>query len=144
MGIFGNALKAIQDKAGSNNYYARFTGKNFAEAVAAIAALVASADGEVEAKEVAKMERFLAVSPALQHFDKAEIKGMFNRFVAMVEFTPQKVYKELNDVKGDERQDIWDVGFAIAASDGEIEPAEEKVLRKIADAWSLDVSDRFS
>jgi tellurite resistance protein len=145
MGIFGNAWKAAQDKANDSAYWSRFTNKNFAEAVAAICARVAVAgDGQVSPAEEAKLDRYLQIAPELAHFDKSEVKGMFKRFVAMVEFTPQKVDAEIKQVKPEQRQDVWDIGYRIAAADGDVSKEEEAVLREIAGYLGLDVSGRFT
>ncbi len=135
---------AAKTAAANNGAFSRFTNKEFMEGIAAGTALIAAADGDVEPQEKKKLGRYLEISPALKHFDSGKVISLFNGFCDQLEVSPVKVWKELDEVPEDQRQTVFDVMVAVAGSDGDIEPAEEKVLRKLAGKWGIDTSEVFA
>lgn len=141
--MLNKAFLAAQTAAANNGFFARYNGKEFMEAIAAGCALIAAADGEVEEKEKKKFGRYLDVSPVLKHFDKRKIHSKFNEFCDGLEFSDVEAWKEVHQTPADQRQTVFNVMVAVAGSDGEIEPAEEKILRKLANDWGIDTSSVF-
>lgn len=145
--VFGIFKKAIS--AGVKEVQADYSqNKDFLEAVIAGAALVSYADGELEDSERAKV-----ISIVTGH---ATLGKMYDR--GLIEQTAEAMFKrakdasgrnalarELDDVKGRQdgqqmAEDIYLIAVDIANADGEVEPAETEMLKKIAGRLGVDAS----
>ncbi len=120
----------------------KFEKRDLAQAVVNAAYLVAYADGELEASEKAKIEQVLRANPVLANF-QGELNQIAATIIGQLEadigIGRRAALREIEDVRGDQREceDVLDVAIAIAKADGEIEPAEEAVLKQIAEALGL-------
>lgn len=122
--------------------------KDFLEAVLAASALVAAADGDIEDSERRKVVSVIQNNPTLSSLYSANVieqtaDVMFKR--AKDASGRQQLARELDDVKkrpdGQQMaEDAYLVAQDIALSDGELEPAEEAVLAKIATRLNIDTS----
>lgn len=135
---FGAAGKEIKAEYGQN--------KDFLEAVCAGCALVAAADGDIEESEKRKV-----VSIITNH---AKLGKLYQQSV--IEQTADMMFKrakdvsgrnqlarELDDIKGrpdgaEMAEDVYLIALDIANADGELEPQEEAVLKKIAARLGVD------
>ena len=108
--------------------------------------LVAAADGQIEDSEVSKLDELIRSNPALSHFG-SEITDTINRFTAQLKANFQvgrlAIKRELADVKNvqADAEEAFVNMIAIAQADGEIEPAEMKVLQEIGLHFGLRPSD---
>lgn len=108
--------------------------------------LVAAADGQIEDSEVSKLDELIRSNPALGHFG-SEITETINRFSAQLKANFQvgrlAIKRELADVKNvqSDAEEAFVNMIAIAQADGEIEPAELKVLQEIGLHFGLRPSD---
>lgn len=145
--MFGALKKAF--KAGAAEVQADYSqNKDYLEAVAAAAALVAYADGDLEQSEKEKTTRIITNHPTLSKFYKqndieATVETMFRR--AKDGSGRQQLARELDDIKGrpDGRQmaeDVFLIAKDVSMADGECEPEEEVVLKKIAARLGVDPS----
>lgn len=66
----------------------RFKNRDFLEAVVAGCALVAAADGAIDAREKETMERFLRANDAVKSFDIQEVLAKFDKFTTNFNFSP--------------------------------------------------------
>lgn len=120
----------------------KFDKRDLAQAVVNAAYLVAYADGELEASEKAKIEQVLRANPVLSNF-QGELNQIAGTIIAQLDadigIGRRAALREIADVKGDQREceDVLDVAIAIAKADGEIEAAEEAMLKQIAEALGL-------
>lgn len=149
MGFFDNAKKAAQDILNKSDYYRQFNNKEFSEGVIAGMAMVAAAGpngtvGDVSPEEKAKVGKAIQKTEALKHFDSGELVNLFNKYVDLLEFTPGEVHKEWMQIPSHQRQAALDICFAIALSDGNISTDEQKMLRKLASDFGIDISERFA
>lgn len=122
--------------------------KDFLEAVLAASALVAAADGDIEEAERRKVISIVSNHPQLSKLYQSKIieetaEAMFKR--AKDASGRQQLARELDDIKNrpDGQQmaeDAYLIAQDIAFSDGELEPAEEQVLKKIANRLGVDPS----
>lgn len=148
MGIFGLGKKILGGAA--REVKADYSGnKDFLEGVCAASALIAAADGDIEESERRKVVSLITNHSTLSKIynskqveDTAEL--MFKR--AKDSSGRQQLARELDDVKSkaDGRQmaeDIYLIAKDIAESDGEVEPQEAVVLKKIADRLGVDASN---
>lgn len=140
MSIFSGIRNALSNTA------KKFSNKEYMEAVAAGCALVAYADGEVEAAEVEQMKAHIAVDPSMSAFNPAEVEAVFNRICNQIAVNKllgrQQALKELREVStAEQREGVMIALVGIAGSDGEIEPAERTVLREVAQILGVRASD---
>ncbi len=120
----------------------KFDKRDLAEAVVNAAYLIAYADGELESSEKAKIDQVLRANPVLSNF-QSELNSIASTIIAQLEadidIGRRAALRQIGDVKGDQREceDVLDVAVAIARADGEIEAAEEAMLKQIAEALGL-------
>ncbi len=139
-------LKFLKEKLSGGA--SRLSGKtDLLEATCAACALVAAADGDIEDDEVMQTVEQLTSHPTLSvAFQQSQIEqtanNMFKR--AKQGLTGRVgLMKEIEEAKGKSTSDDLELILAIAIdvsrSDGEMEPAEMKVLEKIAATLRLDL-----
>lgn len=120
--------------------------RDFMEAAVGVMILVSAADGEIEPTELAKLQKTLETLPELQGFG-SEIGKTVDKFTSYFELGfklgKSRIMRELKDVKGTEKdkEDILALGAVAAMADGELEPAEEAVLKEIAKEFGLKLED---
>lgn len=108
--------------------------------------LVAAADGEIEKSEAEKLEKLIRSNKSLDHFG-AEISDTIGRFTEQLEASfrvgRMNILREIRDVKGNpaEAEEAFVNMLTIAEADGEIEPAEMKVLAEVGRELGLRLSD---
>lgn len=145
--MFGLLKKAV--KAGAKEVQADYSkNRDYLEAVCAACALVAFADGDIEDSERAKAVRILTGHQTLgKMYQQSEIEqvaeAMFKR--AKDASGRQALARELDDIKGREgaaqmAEDVYLIALDIAHADGELEPEEEAILKKIAARLGVDPS----
>lgn len=145
--MFGVLKKALG--AGSREVAAAYgENKDFLEAVCAGVALVAAADGDIEENERQKAVRILANHQDLSKLYKQPdieqtLETMFRR--AREASGRQQLAREIDDIKSRPNgakmaEDVYLVALDIAHADGELEPAEEAVLKKLAARLGVDPS----
>lgn len=137
---FGAGAKEIQADYSQN--------RDYLEAVCAAAALVAMADGEIEDTERTKTVSVLTNHPTLgkmyqQNVIEQTADGMFKR--AKDSSGRQQLARELDDIKGRPdaarmAEDVYLVAVDVSLADGEVEPQEADVLKKIANRLGVDPS----
>ncbi len=142
--MFNAFKKAL--KAGAKEVQADYShNKDYLEAVCAAAALVANADGEIEDSERSKVERVLSSHPVLSKMYQQNIiaqtaETMFKR--AKDASGRQALARELDDIKGRDdgkmAEDVYLIALDVANADGELEPQEDAVLKKIAARLGVD------
>ncbi len=138
--MFGSLKKAFgaAASAGGKELQARYSeNKDFLEAVCAATALVAAADGEIEDSERGAVQRLIGGNEKLSNIYKPhEITEVAEKMLvlAKTQSGKQSLARQLDDIKGNVTmcEDTYLVALDIAYADGELEPAEEVVLKKIA------------
>ena len=141
---FADTWNKMKNKATTE--VSKFKNKDFMEALCAGAAMVAFADGALEAQEKKRLLSFFENEEALKVFDPVELMGTWRRFVAEFEsdtdMAELKAMREIKQVTNREQQEML-AGYLtlIAKADGEIEPAERTKLVQIFKALSVDADD---
>ena len=144
-----NWLKENVTKARENltAEVAKFKNRPFMEAVVSGCALVAAADGSVDASEKQKMAAFLERSDEPKHFDIRQVIEVFNKTVGDFEFDHEigkaNALQTVGKVRGKEDQArvIVRVVCAIGAADGDFDADEKAVVREIARELGLNPED---
>ncbi|MBI1690496.1 tellurite resistance TerB family protein [Methylorubrum sp. DB1722] len=143
--MFGAIKKAFG--AGAKEIKADYSqNKDYLEAVCAASALVAYADGELEESERSKVIRTISQHPTLgkmyqQSAIESAVEVMFKR--AKDASGRQQLARELDDIKGRDgsmAEDVYLVALDVAHADGQVEPEEDVVLKKIAARLGVDIS----
>lgn len=146
--VFGMFKKVL--KAGAKEIQADYSqNRDYLEAVCASAALVAAADGDIEDSERIKTVKIISAHPILSKFYTPAIieqtaDTMFKR--AKDVSGRQMLARELDDIKTKENgkqmaEDVYLVALDVANADGEVEPQETEVLKKIANRLGVNASD---
>ncbi|HGY0709322.1 TPA: tellurite resistance TerB family protein [Vibrio cholerae] len=131
--------KAAQAKATLH----KVENRDLMEAIVAGAVLVAFADGDCGNDELTKLQGIIESNDNLAHFG-SEIGATIEKYSRMFEsgarLAKVKLMKELEDVKGDEKQkeEAFIIAIEIADADGNIDENELKVLKEIGRAFGLN------
>ena len=145
--MFGSLKKAFG--AGAKEIKAEYSeNKDFLEAVLAASALVAAADGDIEETERRKVISVVSNHATLSKLYASNViestaDTMFKR--AKDASGRNQLARELDDVKnrpGGQQmaEDAYLIALNIAGADGELEPQEAEVLKKIAARLNVDTS----
>jgi len=129
--------------------FKRFMNKNFMDAAVAGCALVAVADGKIDAAEKQKMVGLMQHIEELKVFPVEDVVSTFNKFVDILQFDEfigkEELFKVLRKIKGneDESKMVVRMCCSIGAADGNFDDDEKVIVRRICEELNLDVS-RFS
>lgn len=136
--LFGKKAEAAVQK---------FSGRtDFLEAVCAGAALIAAADGEIEDSEVdATVKAVKANKPLAQGFDQLTIDKTINTMLERAgggRVGRSGLRKEVIEIAKDPEmaEAVILTALDVAEADGEIEPAEQKVLEALAKDLGVDLA----
>lgn len=108
----------------------------YRDASMAMCALVAAADGQVDASERQQMETLIVGNDVLQNFPPDQLRQRFNRHVDRIMANPaagraeamQEIAKAAK--KPSEARAVIQTGIVIAGADGYIAQAEQHVIRE--------------
>ena len=125
----------------------KFQNRAFMEAVVSGCALVAAADGSIDATEKQKMAQFLERSDELKHFDIRQVIEVFNKVSGDFEFDHEigkaSALKTIGKIRGkdDQARLLIRVVCAIGAADGDFDADEKSMVRMIAKDLGLDPTE---
>lgn len=142
MSFFGFGKKARAAKAEIK----KFEKRDLMEAVVGGSLLVAFADGTCEEVELKTVDSLLRTDKALEGFGH-ELTDTINRYTERLKagypVARLEILREIEQVKDDrqEAESVLVTMMTIAASDGKIEPAEQKELDTVADRLGLRLAD---
>ncbi|MCS2154746.1 tellurite resistance TerB family protein [Scandinavium goeteborgense] len=143
MGFLKFGKKAAAAKAGLK----KLENRDLMEAIVYGSVLVAAADGELEAPELARIEAIIQTNDKLNHFGGeasvliAKCKDKFEEVGFGV--LKMEAKRQISDVKSseEEREEVFANIIAVAMADGEIEDSERKVLEEIGRLLNLRIED---
>lgn len=121
--------------------------QTFLEAAVAGCTLIAYADGIVRPDEKQKMMGFMRNSDALSVFDNGDIIKLFEKFSGRFEFDRSigeaDALQAIGKIKKNDSEArlLVRVCCAVGASDGNFDPLEQEVARKICRELGLNPSD---
>ncbi len=138
--MLSNTWNEWKNKAAAK--VAQFKNATFRDCTMAVCALIAAADGEIEAQEKSKVAAFIQRTEALQVFPAAELKNIFLNYCdkAADEFSRIDLLSVVRKMKtnADMADTAMRVALIIANADGEFEASEKKVVRELANTLGLD------
>lgn len=125
----------------------RFKNREFMEAVVAGCALVAAADGDINAAEKQKMVGYIQNSNELKVFDLKEVISLFQDVCQKFEFDAQIGRAEALRLVGklraqeDAARLLVRVCCAIGAADGDFDEAERRACRTLCVELGLNAAE---
>ncbi len=139
-------LTDLQDQAKSQ--WSKFNNATFKNAAMATCALIAAADGEIEAAEKTKVAKLIAGNEMLQVFGAVELRDLFLAYAdkAGDEFARLDLIAIVSKLKGNAEQSATclKIALIIANADGEFEESEKKVVTELCKTLSVPVADYVS
>lgn len=148
MGFFDNLKQQTQDMTQRLQGEAhKFKNKDFAKAAMAMCALIASADGSIDASERQKTAGFIMANPVLQGFDAGELRAQFDHFcnalTADYDFGKIEAIQAISKLKGKEDQGraVIQVGIIIGGSDGNFDEDEKQAVREACFAAGINPAE---
>jgi len=133
-----------QQKNTAQESITRFKNKAFLDAVVAGCALVAAADGKIDASEKQKMAGFIQRSPELKVFDMQEVILSFNQITDNFEFDfiigKASALQTIGKIKHNEESArlLVRVCCAIGLADGDFDEDEKAIVREICKELNLN------
>ncbi|MBU2712497.1 tellurite resistance TerB family protein [Zooshikella harenae] len=147
-GGFSNFLNSLKEKANElKDDVMKFKSKNFLNAATGGAALIALADGTIQAEEKQKMIKFIESNEALKVFKTTEVVSSFTDHINNLEFDKDigesKAFEALNKLRSNEVacRTVMRLIIAIASSDGDFDDNEKSVAKKIAVELGLNPAE---
>ena len=125
----------------------KFKNQKFADASMAMCAMVAAADGNVDADEKRKTAGFIASNPSLQAFDTAKLQEKFNYFCGKLnadfDFGKIETLQAIGKLKGKEDQGraCIQLGIIIGGADGDFDPDEKKAVKEACNAVGVNAGE---
>lgn len=121
--------------------------KKFADASMAICALVASADGDIDAEERRKTAGFIMSNETLKVFPASDLKEKFNFFCNKLEadydFGKIEAIQALSALKGkqDQARACIQLGIIIGGADGNFDADEKRAIKEACNAVGIAPSE---
>lgn len=125
----------------------QFKSREFAEASMAACALVAAADGSVDAAERQRTAALIVGNETLSVFPPDDLRARFDGYCDKLtrDFDLGRVeaITVIGKLKAkpDQARGVASIGLIIAGADGTVDPAEKKILREICFALGIDPAE---
>jgi len=146
---FWNNLKDKMNDANDSlqKNIGQFKNKKFADASMAICALVAAADGDIDADERSKTAAFIMSNETLKVFNPSDLKEKFdffcNKLEADYDFGKIDAIQALGALKGKQEQAraCIQLGIIIGSADGDFDADEKKAIKEACNAVGIAPSE---
>jgi tellurite resistance protein TerB len=125
----------------------QFKNKKFADASMAMCALVAAADGDIDAEERKKTAAFIMSNETLKVFSASDLKEKFDFFCNKLEsdygFGKIEAIQALGALKGkqNEARACIQLGIIIAGADGDFDADEKFAIKEACNAVGISPSE---
>ena len=119
----------------------------FRDASMAICALIAAADGSVDAEERRKVAALISSNEVLQNFPADQLQTIFNgycdKLTADFDFGKVSVLQDIGKVKkkDSEARAVIQIGIIIGGADGNFDEAEKKAVRDACHTVGISPSE---
>ena len=123
-----------------------FKSGGFRDASMAMCALIAAADGSVDAEERRKVASLISQNEVLQNFPADQLQQIFNDDVDKLtrdfDFGKVSILQEIGKVKKDsEARAVIQIGIIIGGADGNFDENEKRVVRDACHAVGLNPAE---
>lgn len=148
MSFWNNVKEKISDANDSlQKNIGQFKNKKFADASMAICALVAAADGDIDADERKKTTGFIVSNESLKVFSASDLKEKFdfycNKLEADYDFGKIEAIQALSVLKGkpDQARACIQLGIIIGGADGDFDADEKRAIKDACNAVGIPASE---
>lgn len=125
----------------------KFKNKKFADASMAMCALVAAADGDIDADERRKTAAFIMSNETLKVFSASDLKEKFaffcNKLETDFDFGRIEAIQALSALKGkpDQARACIQLGIIIGRADGNFDADEKRVIKDACNAVGISPTE---
>lgn len=125
----------------------KFKNKDFASATMAMCALIAAADGTIDASERSKVAALITSNDVLSIFPASELRDRFDHYCDKLssdfDFGKVEAIQALGKVKKKpaEARAVVQIGIIIGGADGTFDPTEQAMVRAACQALGIDPSE---
>lgn len=125
----------------------QFKNKDFANASMAMCALIAAADGSIDASERAKVAALIASNDVLSIFTPTELRERFDfycdKLSADFDFGKVEAIQALGKLKkkDDQARAVVQIGIIIGGADGTFDDLERAAVRQACSAMGIPPAD---
>ena len=122
----------------------QFKNKDFANAAMAVCALIAAADGSIDAEERRKVAGLITANDVLSIFDASQLRERFdhycNKLSADYDFGKVEAIQAVSKLKskGDQARAVVQIGIIIGGADGNFDKSERAAVREVCFAVGID------
>lgn len=148
MGSWDNLRQKSQEMSSALQLVAKkFNNRDFAKASMAMCALIAAADGSIDASERHKTAGLIMANPILQMFDAAALRADFDHYcnALSVDFDFGKIeaIQSISKLKSkqDQGRAVIQIGVIIGGADGDFDADEKKVVRDACFAVGINPTE---
>jgi tellurite resistance protein TerB len=126
---------------------AQFKNKDFSNATMAMCALIAAADGSIDASERQKVAALIMSNDVLAIFPPTELRDRFdhycNKLSADYDFGKIEAIQAIGKLKkhADEARAVIQIGIIIGGSDGNFDADEKKAVKEACNAVGINPSE---
>ena len=138
---FLDNLKAVSQQLNAKK--SQFRSREFAHGSIAMCALIAAADGSIDACEKDKTAELIATNEVLSIFDADELRALFDAYVSKLETNYDLGKVELTRIvsklkgKPDQARAMIQIGIIIGGAVGIFDPYEQAAVRNACKAVGL-------
>ena len=148
MGFWDNLKdKAVQLNEGLQTKIGQFKNASFADASMAMCALIAAADGTIDASERQKTAAFILNNDTLKVFDTSELQTKFNYYCDKLQsdydFGKIEAIQCIGKLKkkADQARAVIQVGIIIGGADGDFDDDEKAAVREACFAVGISPNE---
>lgn len=148
MGFFDQLkTQAASMSANLQTQVGKFKNKEFADGTMAMCALIAAADGSIDASERQKTTALIVSNETLKIFEASELKTKFdfycNKLSADFDFGRIEAIQAIGKLKSkpDQARAVIQIGIIIGGADGNFDANEKKAVRDACLAVGISPSD---
>ena len=148
MGFFDQLKQKTQEMSSKLQLEAKkYQSKEFARASMAMCALIAAADGSIDASERQKTAGLIMANPMLQMFDASSLRADFDHYCnalsADFDFGKIEAIQAISKLKSkqDHGRAVIQIGIIIGGADGSFDDDEKKVVRDACFAVGINPTE---
>ncbi|NAZ84282.1 Tellurite resistance TerB [Kineococcus sp. R8] len=125
----------------------QFKSKDFAEASMATCALIAAADGTIDASERSKTAAFIGSNDVLSAFDASTLRESFDKYCTKLttdyDFGKIEALQAVGKLrsKPEQARAVVQVGIVVGGADGDFDAHEVRAVREVCQAVGLDPTE---
>lgn len=148
MALWDQLKDRVRDmSANTKTQVGKFKNKDFAKASMAMCALIAAADGSIDAEERRKTAGFISSNDVLSVFTASELLEHFNFYASKLEsdyeFGKVEAIATIGKLrsKPDAARAVIQVGIIIGGADGNFDKDEQQAVREACNAVGIPPAD---